>query len=368
MSSNTRHQWSPPAWLRNPIATTARFHDEDVEVYEGQCEIKNIRLWQGNYRTLLDLQHLKQLSQQTKKKLIDDDIINYILNQGLHKISALAESIKTNGVRVPLIVSSKLELLDGNRRFLACRYLQNTEEQQLPTFTVVPVKCTSPKISKNLKLKIIAEMNFLPQHKEEWPREVRASFALQLFEEAEKKFKDQEKAFDHVEYLLHVSKPDLKRFQAVRQMIADYANYVAKEGEGARQEAERFGRAKFQFFEEFHNKALTGSRESKDPEVSKEIKNLLYTYIRNQQLTSMMKVREFAEIVHYEPARRLLKKADGTFRVAKLLFDDYAQQKESAVKIQSFCEWLENLTSKEKSQISHELRVRLLNAAQKLSK
>lgn len=367
MANKKHHEWEPPAWLKEPIASTAIFHDEEVDVYEGKCELENIRLWHGNYRTLLDLEHLKQLTLNIKTKTLnDDEIIDYVLKQGLHSIPDLADSIKTNGVRVPLIVSHKLELLDGNRRFMACRYLLKTEKERLPTFTTVPVKCTAPGITRDLKLKIIAEMNFLPEHKEEWPREVRATFALQQFEDALKRFKDEEKAYEHVEYFLRVNRSDLKRFQAVRRMINDYADFVEKEGKKARQEAERFGRAKFQFFEEFYNKALAGPRAIKDPNLIQESKELLYTHIRNQQLTSMMKVRDFAEIVRYEPSRKHLKKPDGTFRVAKLVYDDYVQSKEVSIKVIGFCEWLENLTSKEKAQIPQELRERLLKAAQKL--
>jgi hypothetical protein len=365
MSIKKLHDWGPPPWLKTPVASTARFHDEEVEVYEGTCDVENIRLWHGNYRTLLDFQHLAELTGKTKTgKITEKEFIEYIIGQGLHKIPELAESIKANGVRVPLVVSYGQELLDGNRRLLACKYLLSGDDKKLPTFSVAPVKCTAPHIGESLKLKIIAEMNFLPDYKEEWPREVRAQFAIQLFQDAIAKYKDESKAYKHVEYFLKLDKADVKRFQAVLVMLKEYAEYVEKEGKKARQEAERFGRSKFQFFEEFYNKALAGRSPVKD---AAEAKQLLYRYVRNQQLLSMLKVREFAEIIRYEPARKLLKKEDGTFRVAQQLYNDFSQQKEVSIRVKSFCEWLETLTTKEKNQIEPELKKRLLKLVEKLN-
>lgn len=367
MPHRTQHEWNPPEWLNDPVPSMARFHDEDVEVYEGTCDVSQIRLGRDNYRTLLDIDHLKQIMGNSETTdLTEGEIIKYIFEEGLHKIPDLAESIKANGVRVPLIVSYKKSLLDGNRRFLACLYLLQTEKEELPAFTVVPVKCTSPHISKEMKLKIISEMNFLPEHKEEWPREVRASFAVEQFKEILKELGDEEKAFKRVNYLLHVKKSDLKRFQAVLAMIHEYADFVEQEGKKARQEAERFGRRKFQFFEEFHNKALVGKDAIKEPDMVTEAKTLLYRYIRNQQLGSMMKVRDFAEMVRYEPSRNHLKKADGTFQIAHRLYYDHMLSKDVSTRVFEFCNWLENLSVKKRGQITPELRQRLLKAVQPL--
>jgi hypothetical protein len=373
MTRRAKHDWDPPGWLREPIPAVAQFHDQEVEVYEGQCEVANIRLWRENFRTLLDLEQLKELLGKPRvSALSDDEIISYIIKQGLHKIPDLAESIEMNGVRVPLILSFKRILLDGNRRFLACRYLINTKKARLPNFTIVPVKCIAPHASSALKLKIIAEMNFLDQHKEEWPRNVRAKFAVQEFESALARLKDEDKAYDYIDYFLQVSRTDLKRFQAVLAMINEYVEYTSKEGqkeqEGqkARQEAERFGRTKFHLFEEFYNKALTGPGTLRDARLAKEAKELLYRYILKQELLSITNVREFAVIVRYEPSRDHLKKANGSFLFAKAIYDDFATPKKATARISRFCEWLENLTNADKAKIPPHLKERLLKAAQTL--
>lgn len=367
MTQPSKHKWPPPSWLRNPIPAVARFHDTDLEVYQGQCDVSDIRLWRKNFRTLLDLEHLHELKKgRSVASLKDEDIIDYILKQGLHKIPDLASSIRMNGVRVPLIISYGGDLLDGNRRFLACKYLVATEKVLLNNFTTVPVKCVAPHASASLKLKIIAEMNFLDQHKEEWPRNVRAQFAVQEFEKARRRLADDDKAYTFINYFLQVGRADLKRFQAVLAMIKEYVESVGQTGQKARQEAERFGRSKFQLFEEFYNKALAGAGAIKEPNVAAESKALLYRYIVNQQLLSITNVREFAKVVRYEAARNQLKKPSGSFSLAKSLYDEYSTPRKATARVTRFCEWLENLPSDERSQISSTLADRLFHAVQAL--
>jgi hypothetical protein len=312
---------------------------------------------------MLDLDQLCELRGTDAPSPTDDEIIDHILKQGLHRIPDLGKSIRINSVRVPLILSYKKDLLDGNRRFMACKYLMSKEGESNTNFTEVPVRCVAPKTSQKTVLKIIAEMNFLDPHKEPWPRYVRAKFAIQEFERAFKALKDKDKAYKYVDANLEIGKTDLVRFRAVAHMIDEYVGYV---GEKVRQEAERFGRTKFHFFEEFYNKTLKGGRALQDPDLLGEAKQLLYKYIRNQQLTSIEKIRDFAQIVRYEPARKHLKKRSGSFLVAKSMYDEYAGPRKASAKVARFCEWLENLSEADKENLSVDLKKRLVSAAKGL--
>lgn len=369
MAEKNKHDWKPPDWLNDPVAAMAYFHDEEVEVYEGTTMVRDIRLWRDNYRTMLDLDQLQELLGKPANKLTDEEIIEHIFREGLHKIPDLAKSIKMNGVRVPLVLSHKKDLLDGNRRFLACKYLIKKEGETNLNFTVVPVKCVDPKISEDTKLKIIAEMNFLDPHKEPWPRYVRAKFAVQVFQTALNGLKDEDKAYDYINNNLDVKPSDLKRFQSVLNMINEFTDYVeGDEGKKARQEAERFGRAKFHFFEEFHNKALSGRNAIRDHVLTSLSKQLLFRYIRMQQILSTTSVRNFASIVRYQPARKELEKVDGNFVSAKALYDDYAGPRKASQKITRFCIWIENLSKAEKSSLSDAIKEHLLETVKKFSR
>lgn len=356
MVKKDKHEWKPPSWLKEHVASTAWFHDKEVEVYEGITEINGIRLWRENYRTMLDLDHIRRILKKDLDEITDDEIIEHILSHHLHKIPELAKSIKFNGVRVPLILSHKKKLIDGNRRFLACKYLLGKESKPDHKFTIVPVKCVDPKISDETELKVISEMNFLPQHKEEWPRYVRAQFALQEYENALKKSKNEKEAYKHVNYLLDIPPSDLKRFREVLKMINEYVKYAEANKQKTRQDAEIFGRSKFQFFEELYNKAES---------IDKSVKELFFRYLCNKEITSITKVREFTKVMRYTPARKHLEKKNGSFELATSL---YSSPRKALTKITQFCEWLENLSQAERDSISDDLRKRLTGTVQKLSK
>lgn len=356
MAKKVTLDWKPPSWLKEPVASTAWFHDKEVNVYEGTTKINGISLWRENYRTMLDLDHIQQILKKGLDEITDDEIIEHILHQDLHKIPELAKSIKLNGVRVPLILSHKKKLIDGNRRFLACKYLLGKKGKPDPKFTIVPVKCVDPKISDETELKIISEMNFLPQHKEEWPRYVRAQFALQEYENALRKSRNEKEAYKHVNYLLDIPPSDLKRFREVLKMIKEYVKYVEVNKQKTRQDAEIFGRSKFQFFEELYNKAEC---------LDKPVKELFFRYLCNKEITSVTKVREFTKVIRYAPARKHLEKKNGSFELAKSL---YASPRKALTKITQFCEWLENLSRAERDSISVDLRKRLVDAVRKFSK
>jgi len=353
-----------PEWLKKPKKGKASFHDIDVEVYEGFVNVDVIELWRDNRRTTLDIEHLMSESKKDIKELTDNEIIDYILKQGLHKITDLAGSIKKNGVRVPLILSYDKKLIDGNRRFLACKYLIKTEASRNEKFTEILVRCLKKNISDDIILKIIAEMNFLTDYKEDWPEEVRAKFAIERFKEFCEELKDEELAYKKVSYFLNISKADIIRFKSVFKMIGEYINFVGKE---AKKDAERFAREKFHFFEEFHNKAMVGNKQLQD-DVLKESKQLLYKYLQNSELNSTTKVREFVQIVKAVPVRKHLKEVSGTFETARAVYYEYVGPKKVAAKILSFYNWLKTLTKNEKKDISIDLINNLVKEVNKLLK
>ncbi|MBC8469468.1 MAG: ParB N-terminal domain-containing protein [Planctomycetes bacterium] len=359
MAKKVKHNWKPPTWLNDPVPSTSWFHDIEVDVYEGTTEVKDISLWKENYRTMLDLEHIQQILKKDLHRITDDEIIEHILRHDLHKIPDLAKSIKENSVRIPLILSYDKELIDGNRRLLACRYLIKKERELTTKFTLSNVKCLSPTASEDVKLKIIAEMNFLPQHKEDWPPYVRAKFAIQEYDNALNKFKNEKEAYKHVNYFLDIQPAKLKRYREVLKMIEEYVKFVEKAGKKTRQDAEIFGRSKFHFFEELYNKADV---------IDKPVKKMFFRYLSDQQITSMTKVREFAAILRYAPARKHLEKQNGSFELAKSMYGESASPKKALAKIKRFYAWIENLSNVEKGCIPVDLKKRLSKAVQKLLK
>ncbi|MFH2068811.1 MAG: ParB/Srx family N-terminal domain-containing protein [Candidatus Omnitrophota bacterium] len=365
MPNAIRHDWPPPDWLKNPEADSVRFHDKKVEAYKGQVDINSICLWRENDRTSLDIEHLvAESGLKDTKGLSDKEIISSIIKKGLHKITDLAKSIKMNGVRLPLILTYEKELLDGNRRFIACKYLQSKEKGKDAKFETVPAYCLKPHLSRRLRYRIISEMNFLPDHKEQWPREVRAKYTSQLFTEYKAKY-DEQRAIEEVTFLLDVSKSDIYRFINVLQMIKEYVKFSEKKSKEAKKSAETFAREKFHFFEEFYNKDI---KNRQNPTAIKEDKKLFYGYLFDKQLISTTGIRDFAAMLQYSSVRKIIKSGNETLSYAKSVYDDFVIPKRAFLKIERFCEWLESLSKKELQIISDDVRERLSKAVKRLDK
>lgn len=365
MPSKKNHSWPQPNWLKQPKATSVIFHDKTFEVYEGEVDVDSICLWRENDRTLLDIEHLVVESGQSDvRQLTDEEIINSIVKKGLHKITNLAKSIKMNGVRLPFILTYDMKLLDGNRRFIACKYLLATEINRNPKFETATAYCLKPRLSKVLISKIISEMNFLPDHKEKWPREIRAKYTCQLFNEYKEKHGEQN-AVKEVAFLLDLNKSDIYRFIAVLKMIDEYISFTEKKSEEAKKEAEIFAREKFHFFEEFYNKAIQNKQNEKTIKADKE---LFYTYLFNKQLISTTGIRDFAAMLQYTSVKKVIKSQKETLDYAKSIYDDIIIPKRSSSKIERFCEWLESLSKGEIKSIASDVKERLSKSIKRLGK
>ncbi len=210
-------------------------------------------------------------------------------------------------------------------------------------------------------------MNFLPDYKEAWPEEVRAKFAVEQFDTFSSQYKDEDKAYKQVEYLLGINRTKLNIYKGVLIMIDEYIDYVKKDTANNQQAAERFTRIKFHFFEEFYNKACIGNSPIKDKEILNKSKQILYKYLLNKQIISTTKVRKLTEMVRYEPSRSNLEKPNGNFELARGIFEDYSRPRKAGMKILHFCEWLEGLSEDDKSELSKDLIKRLLLAIKRLN-
>jgi hypothetical protein len=365
MSKIEKYKWNPPKWLKNPVQANVIFHDIHVEVYLGRVNIEEIRLWRGNDRTLLDIDHIKSELRKEENQLSDNEILSFILQQGLHKISDLAKSIKENGVRIPLVLTFNKELLDGNRRFLACQYLLRREKEKLSTFIDIPAYCVRPNIGDDLRLKIISEMNFLPDFKEEWPREVRAKFVVDNYYKFKKEF-GEEKALQKIAYELKVNNSDVGRFIYVLGMIKEYVNL--QKDVLQHKKAEIFARDNFHFFEEFYNKAIHGKDLRSEARRIEDDKNVFFDYLMNNQLNSTTKIRDLAYMLQVPEAKKILKASTDNFDDAKAVFEELKLSNKASIRIERFCNWLEGLSKSKRNEISSSLKTRLIKVAIRFGK
>jgi hypothetical protein len=170
----------PPTWLvkePRPQLVQQRFHDRELLVWKGEVDVEKIAGWIGNPRTeLLRDQFYDQFAREpTNEEMCQLVLADEDEKEGL-KIKELSANIRKNGVRVPIVLTYKKKLLDGNRRYYACVFLlgEGAQRNDRNSFSQVPVYVLPEGTTSEVEDAIITEFNFAANMQLEWPYYIRA--------------------------------------------------------------------------------------------------------------------------------------------------------------------------------------------------
>ena len=174
----TRNGISP-----RPVHPSRFFHGREIPLNCGFVKTTDISLWENNERLEI---HLAQFKEKHGYPPTSEELLQIMLTQmplpGISesdefKITALANSIAVNGVRVPPIVDTDGTLLDGNRRVAACYYILNSDEfrpEQKRRVEYLFVWQLTEHAMPDDKDAVIVSLNFEDDHKMKWPEYVKA--------------------------------------------------------------------------------------------------------------------------------------------------------------------------------------------------
>jgi hypothetical protein len=172
-----RIKTQPPSWVIDHELVQRRFHDRDLHVWQGEVNADDIAGWIGNPRTeLLRDQFVQEFARDpTNEEMCALVLADEDEKEGL-KIKQLAENIRKNGVRVPIVLSHDKKLLDGNRRYYACVFLLNNaaDAGERERFSHIPAYVLQEGTTPEIEQAIITEFNFAPNMQLDWPYYVRA--------------------------------------------------------------------------------------------------------------------------------------------------------------------------------------------------
>jgi hypothetical protein len=170
----------PPTWMSKnppPKLVSQRFHDRELQVWQGEVSIEKIAGWIGNPRTEL---LRDQFHEQYAREPDNDEMCELVLadddeKEGL-KIKELAANIRKNNVRVPIVLTFDKKLLDGNRRYYACVFLasEGAGRKHRNTFSYIPAYVLPEGTDEDVENAIITEFNFAANMQLEWPYYIRA--------------------------------------------------------------------------------------------------------------------------------------------------------------------------------------------------
>lgn len=155
----------------DPTIESRVFHQERMGGWLGYVRLADIEYWTENRRTDIQIDRL-----QASTLLSNDQIVDLLLMDPDLDIKSLAQNILLNELRQPLVISYDRELLDGNRRYLAHKWIeQNGTPQDRERFSVVKAWVLSKEhsIPRN-KTRIVTEYNFLYDFKQDWSDFVKA--------------------------------------------------------------------------------------------------------------------------------------------------------------------------------------------------
>jgi hypothetical protein len=160
-----------------PYLEERRFHDQNITVWVGHVDIRNIEGWQGNPRIelLRDQFHETYARDPTNEEMcqlaLDDDDEKESL-----RIKELAANIHKIGVQVPIVLTHSKKLLDGNRRYYASTFLlmEGASRKDRSDFAKIPAYVLPKGTSLEVEDAILTEFNFTKNMQLEWPYYIRA--------------------------------------------------------------------------------------------------------------------------------------------------------------------------------------------------
>ena len=178
----------------HPVLPSPVFHERSVQVRQGFVRTRDIRLWDENVR--LDI-HLAQFRAREAREPEDDELLDIMLGRaGLEgvtendqfKIRGLARSIAVNGVRKAPILDTDGTLLDGNRRVTACQYILNSSGNEFTSAEKARVEWLlvwqlTEHATEADREAVVVSLNFEEDHKEEWPKYVKAQKVYEEWQE-----------------------------------------------------------------------------------------------------------------------------------------------------------------------------------------
>ena len=185
-----------PQWmLRQPKpALEARmFNSKEISGWLGRAKLDDLVGWIDNPRIDTPVENWKD--EHAGRVPEDDDLMNIMLDISVedsrddddkdegesrqsrrNKLLELAENIRLNGIRVPLVITYDKRIIDGNRRYFATRYLQDHAENddERDSFSEVPVWVLPKSVSEKDVDRILTELNSINDCYVKWNYSVTA--------------------------------------------------------------------------------------------------------------------------------------------------------------------------------------------------
>lgn len=320
------------------------FHNAKINICEMDVPFEKIKFWEGNLRTLLAFEILKDEKGQSITDLGLEEVTKFLAKRSELELSKLAKNINNNGVRVPLIITSEGKLLDGNRRFFACSILfhkYKKENKEIPgILKKIPVWVVRAEdLDEGKERKILAETNFVKELKVPWSLDVKAKVIHELYEELKEKGKSPEEIYLEISDLYSLNKSVAKSYIDTIELTTEYLQRAADDKQKDFKLREIL-LSKFVYFWEFHNKACTGRGQLDERELL-EVKPLFFDMIEHGRFKNLKQIEPMIRSYREDDLWAMLKESCGVkIDEAVIFYNERKTIKSSEDKVRNFLRWL----------------------------
>lgn len=344
------------------------FHNTPIPVYPRTIKLEEINYWKENYRTILQFDLLSSELKKPLSRISTAEVVNFLAKQKVLEISRLAESIKNNDVKIPLVVLEDGELLDGNRRYFACYYLKLQAEKSNSTrpdiLDRIPVWVIKHKdINQIKKLKILAEANFVYPNKVDWTDDVKAKVVNEYYEKCMAKGIKEEEAFSEIKNVYSVQKQMAKDYIDTVKLTKQFINSATSDSR--RNALRSIVQHKFVYFWEYKNKSSNLNKEE-----SRKVKKLFFIALKNGQLNNIKLIEPMIWAVGDADLWKTLEESrGGKLRQIEAGFKEERAIRSAEDKISNFMQWVsKKLKSDSLDTSAYNLVVKLSNLIDKYIK
>lgn len=321
------------------------FHNQLLVVYPMKFKFEDIKFWPQNCRTELAFDILEAQKKKPIENISKNEITEFLVKRPELELIDLSESIARNGVRVPLIVLDDWTLLDGNRRYFACSYLQyNAEEKNQSRPSVlddIPVwVIKSDDIDERMRFKILAEANYVDDFKVKWSDDVKARVIYDYFKNYLKKGRiTEDQVYQEIENVFGEKKSQV---DAYIESIKLSNEFVDSAPAGKKNDFREHVQGKFLYFWEFRNKAMRG-RAVLDPKKElPKVKKLFFKMMETDRFKNFKQVEPMIRAVREEYSWELLDSSHGSkIDQVEAIYKERKAIRSAEDKIRNFLRWLE---------------------------
>ncbi|TGM87905.1 ParB N-terminal domain-containing protein [Leptospira licerasiae] len=354
--------------------TIRYFHNQKVLTYNTYVSFYDINPWSKNFRTLLSFEELQEKEGKKLENIERGTILKFIFNNDDLKLADLADSISEAGLKSSIIIKEDGILLDGNRRYFACALLNQRlsdnyykdskkREKILDILKALPAIVIPNKgYSEQIQIKIIAEMNYISDHRIQWPVGVRAKMVYSFYEEILK-----EKNLTKKEAVLHIAetfgeeKGTIESYIATIELINNYIKKYKSKDSSNEFALRRTGEEQFVYFWEYVNKAIKGTGKLTEND-ELEVRNLFFELMNDgKALRNMKEVEPVIKSIKNQKLWGRIKEMEYPILVKEAVIDFNETKFRRSIKnkIASFRDWIEQNLTKDtviKEKVSNDIK------------